>query len=151
MTISATLFAMLTLTILLKKAADDDDEEDNYMLQLLAYMSMRNLNETFSGNVGIGQAYYEAVQNPIMLGTTLKNMTNIVKFGDIGEEVQSGKYKGMDKYVSGIIKATSLRNPYTVSSSNTLNETRKSYEFFNKENSFYHIFDLIPNEDNNGK
>ena len=151
MTISATLFAMLTLTILLKKAADDDDEEDNYMLQLLAYMSMRNLNETFSGNVGIGQAYYEAVQNPIMLGTTLKNMTNIIKFDDIGEEVQSGKYKGMDKYVSGIIKATSLRNPYTVSSSNTLNETRKSYEFFNKENSFYHIFDLIPNEDNNGK
>ena len=151
MTISATLFAMLALTILLKKAADDDDEEDNYMLQLLAYMSMRNLNETFSGNVGIGQAYYEAVQNPIMLGTTLKNMTNIVKFGDIDETVQSGKYKDMNKYVSGIIKATSLRNPYTVSSANTLGETRKSYEFFNQQNSFYHIFDLIPNEDNNGK
>lgn len=43
-----------------------------------------------------------------MLRTTLKNMTNIVKFDDIGEEVQSGKYKGMDKYISGIIKATSL-------------------------------------------
>ena len=148
---SETQIAIINLTILLKKNTDDDEEEDNYMLQLLAYMSMRNLNETFSGNVGIGQAYYEAVQNPIMLGTTLKNMTNIIKFEDIGEEVQSGKYRGMDKYISGIIKATSLRNPYTVSSSNTLNETRKSYEFFNKENSFYHIFDLIPNEDNNGK
>lgn len=142
--IAGMLTAMLGIAILLKNAADDDDEEENYLLQLSAYMALRNLNEAFSGNVGIGQSYFEAVQNPVMLGQTVKNMTNIVNFGDIGEEVKTGKYKGEDKYLTGIMKATWLRNPYTISSTHAIAETRKSYEFFNTKESFYHIFDFIP-------
>lgn len=142
--IAGALTVMLAMAILLKKAADDDDEEDNYLLQLSAYMAMRNLNEGFSGNIGIGQAYFEAVQNPVMLGSTIKNMTNIFNVGDIGETTKSGKYEGVDKYLVGIMKATSLRNPYTAASTHALSETRKSYEFFNTQNSLYHIFDLIP-------
>lgn len=144
--IGATLTVMLAMAILLKRMADDDDEEDNYLLQLSAYMALRNLNEGFSGNIGIGQAYFEAVQNPVMLGSTIKNLTNIVSFGDYGEVVKTGKYKGMDKYLVGLMKATYLRNPYTASNVHALSETRKSYEFFNTQNSFYHIFDLIPSK-----
>lgn len=142
--IAGTLGVMLAMAVMLKKAADDDDEEDNYLLQLSAYMALRNLNEAFSGNVGIGQSYFEAVQNPVMLGSTVKNMTNVFKFGDIGETTEGGKYDGVDKYTVGLMKATWLRNPYTVSNVHALSETRKSYEFFNTQNSFYHIFDLIP-------
>ena len=137
------LTTMLGLTILLKKAADDDEEE-NYLLQLSAYMALRNLNEAFSGNVGIGQSYFEAIQNPIMIGSTIKNLTNVVKFGDIGETVESGKYENMDKYWTGILKATWMKNMYTVSSGKVIGETRQSYEHFNTKDSFYHIFDLIP-------
>jgi hypothetical protein len=142
--IAGTLGVMLAMAVMLKKAADDDDEEDNYLLQLSAYMALRNLNEAFSGNIGIGQSYFEAVQNPVMLGSTVKNMTNVFKFGDIGETTEGGKYDGVDKYMVGLMKATWLRNPYTVSNVHALSETRKSYEFFNTQNSFYHIFDLIP-------
>ena len=42
------------------------------------------------------------------------------------------------------MKATWLRNPYTISSTHALQETRKSYLHFNTQDSFYHIFDLIP-------
>lgn len=138
------LTVLLSLAIVLKKAADDDDEEDNYLLQLSAYMALRNVNEAFSGNIGIAESYFEAIQNPIMVGSTIKNLTNVVKFGDIGKEVETGKYEGQDKYWSGIMKATWLRNPYTISSTHALQETRKSYLHFNTQDSFYHIFDLIP-------
>jgi hypothetical protein len=142
--IAGALTVMLAMAMLLKKAADDDDEEDNYLLQLSAYMALRNLNEGFSGNIGIGQSYFEAIQNPVMLGSTIKNMANVFNVGDIGQTTDSGKYKGVDKYLVGIMKATSLRNPYTVTNVHALSETRKSYEFFNTQNSLYHIFDLIP-------
>ena len=135
---------LLAMAIFLKKAADDDDEEDNYLLQLSAYMALRNVNEAFSGNLGIGQSYFDAIQNPVMVGSTVKNLINVVKFGDIGTEVETGKYKGQDKYWTGIMKATWLRNPFTISSTNALYETRKSYLHFNTQDSFYHIFDLIP-------
>lgn len=144
MVIGGMLTVMLVMAIMLKKAADDDDDEDNYLLQLSAYMAMRNLNEAFSGNIGIGQSYFEAVQNPVMLGSTIKNMSNVFHFGDIGETVQSGKYQGQDKFLVGVMKATWLKNLYTPSSARVLSETRKSYEFFNKSQSFYHIFDFIP-------
>lgn len=148
---SATLTAMIStmfgIAMLLKGAADDDDEENNYLLQLSAYMVLRGLNEMGSSNIMLPESYYEAIQNPIMIGSTIKNMTNIVKFGDMGEEVQSGKYKGMDKYASGILKATFLKNPYSVSSADVIGQTRQSYEFFNKKGSLYHLFDLLPEPD----
>lgn len=144
MVASGIMTVMLALAIVLKKAADDDDEEENYLLQLSSYMALRSLNESFSGNIGIGQAYFEAVQNPIMIATTIKNMTNIAHVGDIGKEVESGKYQGMDKWVSSILKGTYLRNPYSVSSASIIGQTRQSYEHFNTKDSFYHIFDLIP-------
>lgn len=143
----AFLSFLYATTVLLKQAADDDDDKDkNYLLQLASYMMLRNLNETFTANVGIGQAYFEAIQNPVMLVDSFRNMTNIVKFGDIGEEITRGKYKGQDKYVANILKATFLKNPYTISNTNALTETRNSYFFFNSQESLYHIFDLVPEE-----
>ena len=144
---SALMLAMLAVAIILKNAADDDEDEENYLLQLSAYMAMRNLNESFSGNIGIGEAYLGSIENPVMAINTMKNMKNFFAFGDIGEEVDRGKYKGEDKYWTGIMKATWLRNPYTMMSTHALSETRKSYEFFNKNDSFYHIFDLIPEKE----
>lgn len=151
MVLTGIMGVMLGLAIVLKKAADDDDEEDNYLVQLSAYMAMRTLNEAFSGHVGIGDAYFDAVQNPIMVGATIKNMANVVKFGDIGQEVASGKYKGHDKYWVGIMKATYLKNPYTISSAEVLGQTRQSYEHFNTEDSLYHIFDLVPAKPKDGE
>lgn len=145
--LAAMLTVMFTIAMLLKGLADDDDNEDNYLIQLSAYMAMRGLNEAGSTNVMLPEAYFEAIQNPIMIGSTLQNVTNIFKFGNIGEEVQSGKYKGQDKYWSGILKATALKNPYTVSSADVIGQTRQSYEFFNSQNSLYHIFDLMPEKE----
>ena len=142
--IGAVIAAMFGLAILLKGMADDDDEENNYIVQLSAYLLLRGLNETASGNIMLPESYFEAIQNPIMLGSTAKNMTNIFKVWDIDETVEGGKYDGVNKYVSGLIKATALKNPYSVSSAEVIGQTRDSYLFFNERESLYHIFNLIP-------
>lgn len=149
MTIGALMFALLGITAMLKKAADDDDDDENYLLQLATYMSLRNLNETFSGNVGVPAAYYDAVKNPIMLAQTVGNMKNIFDVGAIGQEVKSGKYKGMDKYVQGIVKLTWLKNPYVLSGSDVIAETRRGYEHFNEKDALYHIFSALPDDKTN--
>lgn len=146
--ITALMLAMIGLTVMLKKAADDDDDDENYLLQLMTYMSLRNLNETFSGNVGVPAAYYDAIKNPVMLAQTIGNMKNIFDVGAIGEEVKSGKYKGMDKYVQGIVKLTWLKNPYVLSGSDVIAETRRGYEHFNEKDALYHIFSVLPEKSN---
>ena len=146
MVIGGVLISLMALTTLLKKTADDDDEEDNYLLQLMAYLSMRSLNEAFSGNIGIGESYFEAIQNPIMVGTTLKNIASIDPSG-YNETVKSGKYQGVNKFAASLMKATSLRNPYSVSSSEIIKGTRQSYEHFNTSDNLYSIFSLIPEID----
>lgn len=148
--ISASMVTLLALAFMLKKAADDDDEKDNYGLQLANYMMLRNLNETFSANVGIGNSMYEAIQSPIMTANTLGNMTKLVNVSDIGTEIKRGKYKGVDKYAANWIKFTSAKNIYTIKDANSIYETRKGYEFFTNQNALYHIFNMLPAKEDSG-
>ena len=138
---------MMGIAMMLKKAADDDDEEKNYGLQLASYMALRNVNELFSGTVGVGNSLYEAIQQPIMTASVLSNAVNLVKLGDIGETVESGVYKGQDKYWSSVMKFTWLKNPYGVSSADVISEKRKSYEYFTTQNSLFHVLSLLPKTD----
>ena len=148
---SAAVGAMLTslflIAMMLKGLADDDENKDNYMVQLSAYMALRGLNEAASGNVMLPEAYYEAIQNPIMIGSTLKNLTAIINPKNIGETVGSGKYEGMSKFNQSLLKSTYLKNVYSVSDAGVIGQTRSSYEYFNNSNSLYHIFSLMPETD----
>lgn len=128
---------------MLKGAADDDDEKDNYALQLSTYLALRNLNEVFSGNIGIGNSYYEALQSPIMTLGTVKNLAGALNVSKIGETVSRGKYKDMDKYVAGLVKLTWAKNLYAVKDAETIGETRRGYEFFTAQNAMYHILTLL--------
>lgn len=148
--ISASMVTLLALAFMLKKLADDDDEKDNYGVQLASYMMLRNLNETFSANVGIGNSMYEAIQSPIMTANTLGNFAKVVNVSDIGETVSKGKYKGMDKYLSNWIKLTAAKNVYTVKDADALLQTRQGYEFFTNQNALYHIFSMLPKKDDTG-
>lgn len=148
--ITASMITLLSLAFMLKKVADDDDEKDNYGVQLASYMMLRNLNETFSANIGIGNSMYEAIQSPIMTANTLGNFAKVINVTNIGEEVKRGKYAGMDKYLSNWIKLTSAKNIYTVKDANSLYETRKGYEFFTNQNALYHIFNMMPKKEDNG-
>ncbi|MDR1019045.1 MAG: hypothetical protein LBM02_10145 [Lachnospiraceae bacterium] len=148
--LSATMVVLFALAFMLKKMADDD-EKDNYALQLASYMMLRNLNETFSSNIGVGNSVYEALQSPIMLASTVGNTPSILKLGDIGQDVTKGKYKGMDKYLSHWVKLTAAKNIYSLKSAEALGETRKGYEYFTAKNALYHIFDLMPKEDKDDK
>lgn len=147
----ATAFAV---AYLLKGAADDDDERDNYMLQLAALIAIRNLNELSTSQIGIGQAYFESIQSPIMAVDTLKSIPKIFNFGNIGDEVSTGKYKGMDKWTSDVIKSTYLKNLYNVgiisggdySRSEVLYMTRNSFLHFNTNESLYSVLSLLPDK-----
>ena len=147
---SAAVGAMLTslflIAMMLKGLADDDENKDNYMVQLSAYMALRGLNEAASGNVMLPEAYYEAIQNPIMIGSTLKNLTATVNPKNIGETVGSGKHEGMSKFNQSLLKSTYLKNVYSVSDAGVIGQTRSSYEYFNNSNSLYHIFSLMPDK-----
>ena len=145
--ITASMITLLTLAFMLKKLADDDDEKDNYGLQLANYMLLRNLNETFSANVGIGNSMYEALQSPLSSISTLTNLTKVMNVSDIGEDMTRGKYKGVDKYLTSWIKLTSAKNIYTLKDSESIYETRKGYEFFQNQNALYHIFSMLPEKD----
>lgn len=148
--ITASMITLLSLAFMLKKMADDDDEKDNYGLQLASYMMLRNLNETFSANIGVGNSLYESLQSPIMTANTLSNTAKLFNFGDIGQEISRGKYKGMDKYAANWIKLTAAKNLYTVKDANSLFETRKGYEFFTQQQALYHIFNMLPKKDDSG-
>lgn len=148
--ISASMIVLLAIAFMMKKIADDDDEKENYGLQLANYMMLRNLNETFSGNIGVGNSMYEAIQSPIMTANTLGNLTKVMKVSDIGKTVESGKYKGMDKYLTNWIKLTSAKNVYTIKDANSIYETRKGYEFFTSQNALYHIFSMLPKKEDSG-
>lgn len=144
--LSATMTVMFALAMLAKGFADDDDEDNpNYLLQLSSYMMLRNLNETFSGSIGIGDSYYNALQNPIMTLGTVNKIAGLANVGKIGETVQRGKYAGEDKYVADLIKLTWLKNLYTFKDAETIKITRDGYTYFNQEQSLYHLFDLLPN------
>lgn len=145
--ITASMTVLLALAFALKKLADDDDEKDNYALQLGAFLTLRGLNEAFSGNLGVPSSLYESLQNPISTISVLKNLGKVVDVRDIGEENKSGKYKGVDKYLTSWIKLTSAKNIYTLKDAETVGTTRKSYEHFNTEGSLYHIFSLLPDKE----
>ena len=144
------MITLLAIAFIMKKMADDDDEKDNYGLQLANYMMLRNLNETFSGNIGVGNSMYEAIQSPIMTANTLGNLTKVLNVSDIGETVKKGKYKGTDKYLTSWIKLTSAKNIYTIKDANSIYETRKGYEFFTSQNALYHIFSMLPKKEDSG-
>ena len=148
--ISASMITLLAIAFIMKKMADDDDEKDNYGLQLANYMMLRNLNETFSGNIGVGNSMYEAIQSPIMTANTLGNLTKVLNVSDIGETVKEGKYKGTDKYLTSWIKLTSAKNIYAIKDANSIYETRKGYEFFTSQNALYHIFSMLPKKEDSG-
>lgn len=147
----AMLTAAFALAYMLKGAADDDEEKDNYVLQLSALMAIRNLNELSSASIGIGQSYFETIQAPVMAIQTLANVPKILNFSNIGEEVTKGKYKGMDKWVSDVYKATWIKNLYNVglapggdySGAEILYQTRNSYLHFNSDG-LYSILSLLP-------
>ena len=63
-------------------------------------MMLRNLNETFSGNIGIGNSIYESLQSPIMMVNTLGNISKLGNLSDIGKTVDRGKFEGENKYVA---------------------------------------------------
>lgn len=140
------------LAYMLKGLADDDDERDNYMLQLATLVAIRNLNEVSSANIQLGQAFLESVKAPVMAADTLGSITKMMNVSNIGDEVSQGKYKGMDKWVSDVIKGTWLKNLYNVgviqggdySPSEVLFQTRNSYLHFNTNESLYTILEYLP-------
>lgn len=148
--ITAGTIMMLVVAMFLKKMADDDDEKDNYGLQLANYMMLRNLNETFSGNIGIGNSIYESLQSPIMMVNTLGNISKLGNLSDIGETVDRGKFEGENKYVANLIKLTAIKNLYTLKDADAIYETRKGYEHFTTENAFYHILNYLPKKEDSG-
>ena len=147
MVLTATLTAMLGLAIVMKGWGDDDDDENpNYLKQLSVYMMLRNLNETSSGTVGIGDSYYSALQNPIMTLGTIGNVAKLANLGNMGKTIERGKYAGENKWISDAIKVTWLKNLYTFKDANTIRITREGYTYFNQENSLYNLFDLLPDK-----
>lgn len=129
--------ALVGIAAILMAYADDD--EDNYPLQLLSYLSTRTLNEAFSaGNpLGIANEFLEFVENPVVVARTIKNIVGVTNLGKIGDTIESGPYKGWNKYLADLFKITSLRNMKVMSSAETLKSTRESYMFFNsRENTF---------------
>lgn len=144
LTAGSMIFGALALATLLKGMADDDDEKDNYALQFGTYMALRSLNEMSSANILLPNTYFETISSPIMALGTVTSSIKLLNLGDIGETVESGKYAGQDKYVSNIMKATWLKNLYTVSSADAIKQTRTSYLHFNTNDSLYHVFSLIP-------
>lgn len=145
--ITASMTVLLALAFMLKKLADDDDEKDNYALQLGNYLLLRNLNEVASSNIFVGNSLYESLQTPVSTLSTFKNLAKVLDVRDIGEEVKRGKYKGMDKYLSSFVKLTSAKNIYTLKDAETIKTTRVGYEFFNANQSLYHIFSLLPEKE----
>ena len=142
----AALTAMVVIAIILRNMAGDDDEKDNYALQLTNYLLIRNLNETFGGSIGIFNSSYETLKSPLQILDTGKNMSKLLYFQDIGEEVKRGKYKGMDKYLSHVLKLTMGKNIYSMKDGESIYESWRGYEHFNStgENALYHIFSLLP-------
>ena len=149
--ITASMTVLLALAFVLKKFADDDDEKDNYALQLGNYMLLRSLNETFSSNIGSINSSYEAISAPVATLSTVKNFAKVLDIRDIGTENKTGKYEGVDKYLSSWIKLTSAKNLYTLKDAETIGTTRQSYEHFSTSNSLFHIFSLIPKEEKEDK
>lgn len=153
------MFSAYGLAMLLKGAADDDEEKDNYLLQLATIMAIRNLNELSSSQIGIGQAYFESIASPVMAASTVANVPKILNFTNIGEEVTRGKYKGMDKWVSDVYKATWIKNLYNVglapggdySAGEVVKQTRDSYLHFNTNESLYSILSLLPDKPSDKK
>lgn len=143
---TAVLTMLYFAAMMLKAAADDDDEEAklniderNYLLQTGSYLMTRNLNETFSGNYGIVNSWFESLKNPIASLSSVTKITKLADPTDIGEEVTKGKYKGMDAYLKKVHEATFLRNMYNVKDADTVFETAKSYRHFSTDDALYNI------------
>ena len=144
-----TLLGLLIIASATMKYADDDDEKDNYLAQLTAYMTLRTLNEASSASYGLLDNYYQALQNPVQTLQILKDGSNLLNVGDIGETMQTGRFKGYDKYVATVLKLLPLKNLQTVSSPYTLETSREGYVHFGKQGSIYNILNLLPNTNRN--
>lgn len=141
---TSAMLALYVLSTLLLAAADDDDEEDNYFLQLAAYLSVRTLNETFSGSViGFPNSMFETLQQPIMSTSYLTNMIGVLDFRKIGEEIDRGPDKGTDKWVRDFLKVTWMKNLWNVRSGDVIRQKRESFQNHNLKNSLYHVFSLL--------
>ena len=144
-----TLLGLLIIASATMKYADDDDEKDNYLAQLTAYMTLRTLNEASSASYGLLDNYYQALQNPVQTLQILKDGSNLLNVGDIGETMQTGRFKGYDKYGATVLKLLPLKNLQTVSSPYTLETSREGYVHFGKQGSIYNILNLLPNTNRN--
>ena len=142
--IAGLMIGMIGVATMLKSASDDDKNQDNYILQLLTFMHLRTLNETFSSTpLGLSSAIVGSLESPVMAVSSAKAFGDIVNPKNFGETVKTGKYATWNKTAAAIVKATWLKNLYNVSSSETIKQSRETYENFNKAD-FLHIFNTIP-------
>lgn len=143
--IAGLMIGMIGVAGLIRAEAGEPENEEFYTLQLLNYLMLRNLNETFSSSIGVVPAIVESLQSPVMAISSAKAMGSIFNPENFtGATVKSGKYQGMSRLSSSIVKATFLKNLYGVSSSDAISQSAQSYLHFNQESSFLHILNFVP-------
>ena len=63
--------------------------------------------------------------------------------------MQTGRFKGYDKYGATVLKLLPLKNLQTVSNPYTLETSREGYVHFGKQGSIYNILNLLPDTNRN--
>lgn len=120
------LFLSLLSVSLLAMAGDDDD--DPYLYTFASYILLRTTSETSSmGAISTSGAIIDALQDPLLSVSFLKELWKADFFGDI--ESPSSQYQGMNKTFALLIKNSPLKQIYTLSDIRT---TRDNYRAMNQ-------------------
>lgn len=125
----ALYLTLIGVATLLMAGADDDD---SYLELLASYTLLRTTSETAGQTpTGVTSNVMDALDKPLIAMEFIKQVSK----GNFFDTVESGKYEGMNRLTSLVLKNTVAKQLYNM---RELEETRESYRFYNSE-TLYHL------------
>ena len=131
----AAMGILVTLGAIVFAMASDPDNEDIYALQMGSYLSLRLLNESAAAfTPAIVADLSSVIENPVVAYDSAKEMTQVWKVFD-GDEIASGKYKGLSQRQRWITKnVIGVKGVYDIYGADNIRESEKTYRLYNEEN-----------------
>lgn len=116
-----TLFvlALFICSHILRGSEDDDEFEEFSAARKLATIVIRRLYLEYSaGNpfttISFVSSNLRIIDDPIASANLLENIVDLIQVYNLGEEVQSGKYKGWDKYFKDVFEVLPYTKLYSI-------------------------------------
>jgi hypothetical protein len=124
---AAAVAAFTAIAFILKGLSDDDDNKDSWIVQLMAYVGLRTVNEMNSQTFEpvFFKNVVERVKSPLV---PMRQFQELIALKDYFGEVEQGRYKGHLKLYRKITELTFWKNIDRILGAESIRKSRQGWE-----------------------